>query len=389
VLLVCNGGALYYIVSKAAVRGFGWQVSFLKIALFEWFSEVVLLRGVEIALFDYGLCWLVEGEVEAAMAHVAAAAASFSAVGVGVDAAVSSVSQEMAQQWPGLSESRWVAGLFSQQPFAAVHGDRRGCRRWWTRLLSRGSLGTWEMAVSFGCPLVLVWLVFMYYRFVDGWLTSLSALGQGLAAVTVLVSAGLCVLAVVYWRRSRRTKPPGPSTAAVEAGDHSVDVANNLRDSQVPPLVSIATDGRPPPDGQPSRNDPSSASPSPSPSLSSASLGLSQSFGSIVSSSDCYSEAESSWHFSDDSDIDQSSSGSSCGSAADSFVLSISISDTTTPRESSVASSADHHRRDGDSDDGSGYTVSLSSRLPSLLPSQSPWPSSASGVVHGREENVS
>eukprot|EP01033_Poteriospumella_lacustris_P013443 gene13443-biopygen6100 len=101
VLLVCNGGALYYIVSKAAVRGFGWQVSFLQIALFEWFSEVVLLRSVEIALFDYGLCWLVEGEVEAAMAHVAAAAASFTAAGVGVDDAVWSVSQEMARQWPG------------------------------------------------------------------------------------------------------------------------------------------------------------------------------------------------------------------------------------------------------------------------------------------------
>eukprot|EP01040_Poterioochromonas_malhamensis_P015689 gene15689-17605_t len=174
VLLVCNGGALYYIVSKAAVRGFGWQVSFLKIALFEWFSEVVLLRSVEIALFDYGLCWLVEGEVEAAMAQVAAAAASLAAAGVGVDDAVWSVSQEMARQWPGLPESRWVAGLCSLPPPAVVRGDRRGHRRWWTRLLSRGSLETWEMAVSFGCPLVLAWLVFMYYRFVDGWLTSLS-----------------------------------------------------------------------------------------------------------------------------------------------------------------------------------------------------------------------
>eukprot|EP01033_Poteriospumella_lacustris_P023396 gene23396-biopygen8953 len=74
-LVVCNGGALYYIVSKAAVRGYGWQVSFLKISLFEWFSEVVLLRGVEIALFDYGLCWLVGDEVEAVVRRLEAVAA--------------------------------------------------------------------------------------------------------------------------------------------------------------------------------------------------------------------------------------------------------------------------------------------------------------------------
>jgi len=79
VLLVCNGGALYYIVSKAAVRGFGWQVSFLKIALFEWFSEVVLLRSVEIALFDYGLCWLVGDEVEAAVRRLEAMATEVAA----------------------------------------------------------------------------------------------------------------------------------------------------------------------------------------------------------------------------------------------------------------------------------------------------------------------
>jgi hypothetical protein len=79
--------------------------------------------------------------------------------------------------------------------------DRR--RRWWTRLLSRGSLETWEMAVSFGSPLVLAWLVFMYYRFVDGWLTSLSALGQGLAAMTVVLSVVIGGVALSRWRRRR------------------------------------------------------------------------------------------------------------------------------------------------------------------------------------------
>jgi hypothetical protein len=99
VLVVSNGGALDYIVSKAAVRGFGWPVSFLKIALFEWFSEVVLLRSVEIAVFDYGLCWLVEGEVEAAVGQLKAVAASLSSPPLVATstAAEQTVSQEMAR----------------------------------------------------------------------------------------------------------------------------------------------------------------------------------------------------------------------------------------------------------------------------------------------------
>jgi hypothetical protein len=71
------------------------------------------------------------------------------------------------------------------------------------------------MAVSFGCPLVLAWLVFMYYRFVDGWLTSLSALGQGLAAMTVVLSVVIGGVAVCCWRR-RRDRTVDVASAPIE-----------------------------------------------------------------------------------------------------------------------------------------------------------------------------
>lgn len=59
----------------------------------------------------------------------------------------------------------------------------------------------WEILVSFSCPLALAWLVFMYYRFVDTWLSSLSTIGRGLAAMVAVIAV---VLAVVlgYWRQS-------------------------------------------------------------------------------------------------------------------------------------------------------------------------------------------
>jgi hypothetical protein len=71
------------------------------------------------------------------------------------------------------------------------------------------------MAVSFGSPLVLAWLVFMYYRFVDGWLTSLSALGQGLAAMTVVLSVALIGAAVVGWFCCRHPHVDSAVTSSV------------------------------------------------------------------------------------------------------------------------------------------------------------------------------
>eukprot|EP01033_Poteriospumella_lacustris_P009060 gene9060-biopygen4069 len=74
----------------------------------------------EIALFDYGLCWLVGDEVEAAVRQLEAVASEVAAgpSTVTEDGGLAeeeedavSVSQEMARQWPGLPESRWVAGL--------------------------------------------------------------------------------------------------------------------------------------------------------------------------------------------------------------------------------------------------------------------------------------
>jgi hypothetical protein len=218
------------------------------------------------------------------------------------------------------------------------------------------------MAVSFGCPLVLAWLVFMYYRFVDGWLTSLSALGQGLAAMTVLVSVGLCVLAVVYWRRHRRSQPSGPSTAAVTVGHQlPLEVAGASAASQVPPVLPLLSNEPrpvvPPTDvvwSPPKRPSSAVLSPSSSSQVSSGSLDLSFSLDSVVSASDSDSQSHNSWNFSVDSDDDGVRSRSSrTSSSAGSFNVSISIATTMTP-EGSFASSDDLHS-DEDSDEVSGH----------------------------------
>eukprot|EP01033_Poteriospumella_lacustris_P010248 gene10248-biopygen4581 len=207
-LVACNGGALYYIVSKAAVRGYGWQVSFLKIAAFEWCSEVVLLQSLEVWLFDYGLCWLVQDEVEAAVGTVVSAAsaatvpssANIAEEGRGAGAEASSsvndgddesrggapLSWAMARQWPSLPESRWLQSLWSSLPLVSTATGDTWLPRWmrqrrWMRLLSRGSQETWETVVASVATLLLAWVVFMYYRFVHRWLSGLSTAMRAVA----------------------------------------------------------------------------------------------------------------------------------------------------------------------------------------------------------------
>jgi hypothetical protein len=140
---------------------------------------------------------------------------------------------------------------------------------------------------------VLAWLVFMYYRFVDGWLTSLSALGQGLAAMTVIVTVALVVGGVLLWRRrhrSRRLPSVDLADAAVAVIIHDPSNINTESPAIERPLSST---------GQPTR-PPGRVSPSPSPSQfgSSPSLSLDVSFDSVMLSDD---GSDHSWQLSDDS----------------------------------------------------------------------------------------
>jgi hypothetical protein len=159
------------------------------------------------------------------------------------------------------------------------------------------------MAVSFGCPLVLAWLVFMYYRFVDGWLTSLSALGQGLAAMTVLVSVAVVVGGVLLWRRRHRSRQP-PAVVIANAPELIVRCPSNINaESPAIERPLSSTGQHPGPSGRSSSPLQSSSSPS-----SRRSLDMPCNSGVL---SDDASE-HSNWQFSDDSvsSSDQANRGS-------------------------------------------------------------------------------
>jgi hypothetical protein len=55
VLLVMNGGAFYFIISKAAMRGMSWQFAFLRACSLEWFTEIFLIEVLECLLLDFAL----------------------------------------------------------------------------------------------------------------------------------------------------------------------------------------------------------------------------------------------------------------------------------------------------------------------------------------------
>jgi hypothetical protein len=194
-LLACNGGSLYYIIGNAAVRGFDWQASFLRIALFEWLSEVVLLQSLEVWLFDYGLCWLVRREVETAVQRIVTAAdqADTSQAWSFSSTSSSSSSQGMSRRRPELVQLSRMSQLVHHQLSSRATGlvDRSAYRRHVLRLLARGSLERWETVVSFVATLFLALLVYVFSLAVDAQqqaLTPMFALGT-IAIVVVLVVA--------------------------------------------------------------------------------------------------------------------------------------------------------------------------------------------------------
>eukprot|EP01033_Poteriospumella_lacustris_P009798 gene9798-7013_t len=53
VIVALNAGALYFIITKAVVRGLAWQTAYLKVCGWEWFTEVLILDVVDVTMLDF------------------------------------------------------------------------------------------------------------------------------------------------------------------------------------------------------------------------------------------------------------------------------------------------------------------------------------------------
>lgn len=267
-LVMLNGGALYFIISKAAVRGYDWQVSFLKIAAWEWFSDVVLMQGCEVWLFDYYLCGLVWNDVQAARQQLDTAA-DWSTVGAEVSPVRSSSSSstmmtvtatdallvtEMIDWFPSLPEALWMWSL-SYHSTAGGKGppSREGSS---STVQSTSSKSTWALWMhhrtlyvlswlpldgwigveSFAAPLLLAWIIYLYYIYVAPAWTEVSTVDI-VVLVVVLVVAALAVAGlVVYHRAGQRVQPHDTDVIP----DHVATTALPL-----PPLAPPLGSGRP------------------------------------------------------------------------------------------------------------------------------------------------
>jgi hypothetical protein len=65
-LALLHIGALYFLISKAAVRGFAWQRSFFRAVVSEWLSDFLVVQVGEIAIIDF---WLVRTYLASEMAR--------------------------------------------------------------------------------------------------------------------------------------------------------------------------------------------------------------------------------------------------------------------------------------------------------------------------------
>jgi hypothetical protein len=55
ILICAHAGAWYFLLAKAAVRGFGWQISFFRATVWEILTDIFFIQVVEILLLDYAL----------------------------------------------------------------------------------------------------------------------------------------------------------------------------------------------------------------------------------------------------------------------------------------------------------------------------------------------
>jgi hypothetical protein len=52
-VLAMNVGAMYFIVLKSVMRGYAWQIAYLQVCVWEWFTDVWVLALLEIWLLDF------------------------------------------------------------------------------------------------------------------------------------------------------------------------------------------------------------------------------------------------------------------------------------------------------------------------------------------------
>jgi hypothetical protein len=91
-LLMMHSGALYFLVSKAAARGFGWQRAFFKAVMWEWLTDICLVQSVECGVLDLLLpSWLLIPDVQI----------------LSVNPLLSVYTLQTSGRRPGVTEQKW------------------------------------------------------------------------------------------------------------------------------------------------------------------------------------------------------------------------------------------------------------------------------------------
>eukprot|EP01033_Poteriospumella_lacustris_P010616 gene10616-7556_t len=216
-----NGGGLYFILTKAVVRGYSWQVAYLNVCGWEVATDVLVLSVLEILCLDVWLPLCVQAHVTVALDTVARLSGQGDDAGEeeGVEGA-----PLWAQLWalrPAVAEtslSRTVLHAMASQrsppppsspPSAAPRLSVGALQllRWYAAMPSELA----QKTVRFGGTLLVGWLVYVYYV---AFVPHLSPTSQTVVLVSVFGLLPLGSYAALWVKRRLAT----PSTAAEAFG---------------------------------------------------------------------------------------------------------------------------------------------------------------------------
>lgn len=263
VIVALNAGALYFIITKAVVRGLAWQTAYLKVCGWEWFTEVLILDVVDVTLLDFVVPQALRRRVFAGLWRLLATMRQELTINpnqVAVDSkhprgemttSDEDVLAALVKQRPDLWESTLISrsSHLSSRPRRVDEANGASSTSvvalpWWLRWFASLPAGVGYGLLRFTSLMVVTWIIYVWYAYVQVFVfqlpRTLKARPHGISSIALAVFSlvVLVLFGIVAWHRY--TVVPRRWAAIVATPLHSLWSTDDGESVMVPSETRLA-----------------------------------------------------------------------------------------------------------------------------------------------------
>ena len=165
-LIMMNGGSIYYIMLKGITKGDAWQVQFLRYYVFSFLSDVLFVQLLELVWIEVLLPSLIYKDVLHIHHQIVKELLSSSSGTVSTisPSYSSSISCLLASRKPTLWESRLAQACFRQQPDNSKHDAvKKHYVNWMLHLFALFPLQVHSIMAAIIASLLLTFIIILWY----------------------------------------------------------------------------------------------------------------------------------------------------------------------------------------------------------------------------------